>query len=293
VPVRRSLLRPALLTAAILALLAVVALASRADRPARPADPEARALPLAFWDYFVTLGLLAVIGVLFLAVYLKVPLPRRADRGGRFFLIQLLTLAILAGLLSFASTRIEWPTLTAPEGAEDVFVGERPETATTQQTESGQDDSRRPLRFRWEVFLVAGGLLLLAGGMYIAGRRGGRWRQPGARSDAAARLSTALEESVDDLRAEGDPRRAVIAAYARMERTLERHGLRRHAYEAPLEYLARVLRELRVRSSAVLALTELFERAKFSRHEIDGEMKEEAIGALIAVRDDLRAGAGT
>jgi hypothetical protein len=44
-----------------------------------------------------------------------------------------------------------------------------------------------------------------------------------------------------------------------------------------------------VRSGSVLALTELFERAKFSPHAIDAEMKDEAIGALIAVRDDLRA----
>jgi hypothetical protein len=83
----------------------------------------------------------------------------------------------------------------------------------------------------------------------------------------------------------------VIAAYARMERTLERHGFPRLRAEAPLEYLARVLRELHVRTWAVLALTELFEHAKFSRHEIDAEMKEEAIGALIAVRDDLGAAA--
>ena len=81
----------------------------------------------------------------------------------------------------------------------------------------------------------------------------------------------------------------MIAAYARMEQTLDRYGFARLRAEAPLEYLGRVLRELKVRSGAVLALTELFERAKFSRHEIDSEMKEEAIGALIAVRDDLRA----
>jgi Domain of unknown function (DUF4129) len=80
----------------------------------------------------------------------------------------------------------------------------------------------------------------------------------------------------------------VIAAYARMERILDRHGFPRFRAEAPLEYLSRVLRELRVRSEAVLALTELFERAKFSLHEIDLDMKEEAIEALIAVRDDLR-----
>jgi hypothetical protein len=36
-------------------------------------------------------------------------------------------------------------------------------------------------------------------------------------------------------------------------------------------------------------LTDLFERAKFSTHEIDEPMKERAIAALISVRDDLQA----
>jgi hypothetical protein len=72
---------------------------------------------------------------------------------------------------------------------------------------------------------------------------------------------------------------------------LEAQGFARWRAEAPLEYLARVLRGLRVRSAAVLALTELFERAKFSQHEIDVAMKEEAIAALVRVRDDLEAAA--
>jgi Domain of unknown function (DUF4129) len=69
------------------------------------------------------------------------------------------------------------------------------------------------------------------------------------------------------------------------------HGLPRAPHEAPLEYLARVLRELNVRAEAAHALTELFERAKFSQHEIDVAMKEEAISALARVRDDLEAAA--
>ena len=74
-----------------------------------------------------------------------------------------------------------------------------------------------------------------------------------------------------------------------MEAALAVHGLPRQPFEAPLEYLARILLGLRVRAEAVLDLTELFERAKFSRHAIDAEMKQEAISALVAVRDDLRA----
>jgi hypothetical protein len=35
-------------------------------------------------------------------------------------------------------------------------------------------------------------------------------------------------------------------------------------------------------------LTDLFEYAKFSGHEVDAAMKEEAIEALIAIREDLQ-----
>jgi Domain of unknown function (DUF4129) len=98
-----------------------------------------------------------------------------------------------------------------------------------------------------------------------------------------------VSDAIDDLRGEADPRRAVIAAYARMERVLGQHGQPRRPSEAPFEYLARVLLRLRVRQAAVRDLTELFERAKFSTHEIDQRMKERAIAALISVRDDLGA----
>ena len=40
-------------------------------------------------------------------------------------------------------------------------------------------------------------------------------------------LADVLDETIDDLRAEADPRRAVIAAYARMERALAAYGLPR------------------------------------------------------------------
>jgi hypothetical protein len=285
VPVRPSVLRPALLAAAILALLALVALASRSDRHAGPANPETRTLPAAFWDYFLTFGLLAAFAILALVVYLKVPVRPNVKRG-RFSFIQLLALTSIAVLVALAGTRPEWPDIKLPSGAEETSSDRRAETTT--QENSAQDS--RSLRIRWEVFFATGGLLVVGVGIFAARRRRNALRTLAALEDAATALSAALDESVDDLRAERDPRRAVIAAYARMERTLEGHGFPRFRAEAPLEYLARVLRELRVRSAAVLALTELFERAKFSQHEIDADMKDEAIGALIAVRDDVRAG---
>lgn len=286
-PARSSILRPALLAAALLPLLAVVALASRSDRPARPSAAADRSLPVEFWDYLLTFALLFLVGTVALAVFLKAPVP--GPRGGRFGVTQLLGVMLISALVAYGGSRYEWPTVMQDEGIEEQVVGEGTETTPQQQAEEGRPDSSRPLRFRWEVFAAAGGLFLLGVAGYLVRRRFGPMKGLAGQSDAAAALSAALDESVEDLRAERDPRRAVIAAYARMERALGTHGSPRFHSEAPLEYLVRVLRDLSVRSGAVLALTELFERAKFSRHTIDAEMKEEAIGALVAVRNDLEA----
>jgi hypothetical protein len=82
----------------------------------------------------------------------------------------------------------------------------------------------------------------------------------------------------------------VIGAYETMERLLAEEGrLPRRPFEAPFEYLARVLGELQVSRAAIQRLTELFERAKFSHHQISREMKAEAIDALQVVRGELVA----
>ncbi len=106
-------------------------------------------------------------------------------------------------------------------------------------------------------------------------------------------MSLALDESLDDLRAEPDLRKAIIAAYARMERALAGAGLPRRPAEAPLEYLERALLELETSAGAVRRLTDLFEWAKFSQHEPEPQMRDDAIDALVAVRDELRAPAPT
>ncbi len=145
-------------------------------------------------------------------------------------------------------------------------------------------------QFAWVPVLVTLALIGVAVfGIWWSGRarrhaRGERRRDP--LSDAFA---IAVDESLDDLRAEPDPRRAVIAAYARLERVLAAHGLPRSPAEAPLEYLRRMLAELSVSPAAARKLTDLFERAKFSQHAVGPEMKQQAIDALETVRDDLLA----
>jgi uncharacterized protein DUF4129 len=112
-----------------------------------------------------------------------------------------------------------------------------------------------------------------------------RWR----RSDAALATehddrreiaAQAVELSLDALRREPDPRRAIIAAYAAMERSMSRAGLGREPSEAPIEYLRRMLAGAMADPGDVRTMTYLFEVAKFSDHPVDESMRGAAIQAL-------------
>jgi hypothetical protein len=100
-------------------------------------------------------------------------------------------------------------------------------------------------------------------------------------------VRSAVEASLDALESEPDPRRAVIAAYRRMELALSNAGLPRRAAESPREYLRRALGSLDVSAGPLRTLTGLFERARFSVRWIGEEQRDEAVGALVALRDEL------
>lgn len=145
--------------------------------------------------------------------------------------------------------------------------------------------------FKWAVLWIALlALGALAAYVIVQRRRKGALRSlPASQPSVAEDLAETIGIAIDDLEAEPDARRAVIAAYARMEGALARGGLRRRPSQTPLEYLRQILLQLTSRPEPVRRLTELFEQAKFSRREIDPGMKSEAIEALREIRDDLQA----
>src|SRR5262249_20118387 len=144
--------------------------------------------------------------------------------------------------------------------------------------------------FDWELAAGLVGLLIVGGTFYYL--RAKPMPKPlVVEEDVKTELSTPIRDAIDDLEREPAARRAVIAAYAGMEGVLARRGHARKPAETPFEYLSRILLSLRVRAQAVRDLTELFERAKFSTHEIDDSMKRRAISSLVSVRDDLRPAA--
>jgi hypothetical protein len=149
-------------------------------------------------------------------------------------------------------------------------------------------------KFQWSVLWIA--LVLLAG---VAAWGTYRWRTanpplPLREPDLSASedLASSIGDAIEDLEAEPDARRAVIAAYARMEAVLGRHGFQRAASETAIEYLRRILSGLTSRGDAVARLTGLFQQAKFSKNEIDGAMKLDAISALREIRDGLAQAPG-
>jgi Domain of unknown function (DUF4129) len=144
-------------------------------------------------------------------------------------------------------------------------------------------------KFQWPaavIFgsLILGGVVTTAVAIYWRRLHGEAWADEAAMMEA---VDEVLADSLDDLRAERDPRRAVIRTYARMEKTFAAYGVPRQEAEAPQEYVGRVLDRLGVSVSSMRRLADLFSRAKFSPHEIDSGMKDEAIDALVGLRAEL------
>lgn len=285
--------RAAAVGAVLLALLAIVAIAAGGGRPgvSGTTDPLAVA---GVRDVVLTVGITFYFFALALVVWALWSNRMRGDKLGRpagvgsLLMFLLLAMALTYGMNNRPDPIIE--EVEVPPGGGEILEGQPPPGA--QPGDPAQQIP--PAEFRWPLAVGLGvaGAAVIAGAVLLGRRRraGDAELDPlGRRERAAADLAAIVEGTLDDLRREADPRRAVIAAYAQMERVLARHGLPRDPAEAPFEYLGRMLAELEVRPEAVLALTELFERARFSHHEIDAAMKDEAIDALVSVRDELRA----
>jgi hypothetical protein len=161
--------------------------------------------------------------------------------------------------------------------------GGRPGTLTGAHTPQA-----RQIEFRWAPLIATGLIAMIVFAVFLTTVMRRRALEALEARTIEEALAQVMDDALDDIRAERDPRKAIIAAYARMEKLLAGFGRARAPSEAPFEYLARVLLELRVSRHPVEALTELFERAKFSVHALGGADKSRAIEALESVRDELR-----
>jgi Domain of unknown function (DUF4129) len=272
--------------AALVLLLVAVAIASTGSVPAgtggtrRPADQ--------LLDVLLSLYLLLMIvgvgmWVYLLAIRRDAVADAIANRKRRSPWVSFLTFVLGFGLLALF---VRW--LSVDENlrrriAERIGQGQGTANRTT-----GDTSSYEPQFDTWPVVVVLALVAAAVVAWYVS-YRARRRRLVALADPIGPALADVLDDTLDDLRAESDPRKAVIAAYARMERALGAFGLPRDPSEAPDEYLARILSDLDVSRRSTSRLTALFSWAKFSGHDVAPEMKDEAIAALEAVRAELRA----
>lgn len=282
---RRGERRPALVVLALAVLLTAVGIASSGRTPLggsgarRPSE----------WLLDVALSLLLVVmafGTVLVGYVLlfhrgMMDDVRAGGRGRRGGWAGLVTLLLFVGLL-VATVRIRGDE--GPRGDREGLLGD-----ALGASSSARGRGYEPEFATWPVVvtLLVAGLGIAAAFVAHRARRRARAAADGE-SDLGPVLADVIGETLDDLRAEADPRRAVVAAYARMERVLAAFGLPRRPSEAPAEYLTHILARLDVGAEAAARLTALFERAKFSQHAVGTQAKEEAIETLETVRSELR-----
>ena len=265
-------------------LLTIVAAASRGDRvsPARGGGASDTVVDYLLSTYLVV-GTVVFLAVIFLLAKERETLPTK--RSPYRSVRQLVQFAAVMVVLFIVGRQLA-DLLNGDQGDDQssTAAGTTRASGAPNEPQAKEVDERK---FRWEPVILLGAVGAVSVAALLASRA--RRRAEAPQEDMADALASVLDDALADLRADRDLRRAVIAAYARMERLLAAHNVPRRPSEAPFEYLGRVLLELDTSAGAVFELTALFERAKFSRHAIDEEMRDEAIAALVAVRDELRA----
>ncbi|HLX19256.1 MAG TPA: DUF4129 domain-containing protein [Gaiellaceae bacterium] len=261
-------------------LLVVAALASHG----RPLSRSHGSGPTTtFFDYvFTTIVIVAVAAALLFVFGLLGSKPARPrQQRARLHPLQFVLTIVAALVIGYFLLHAHFHHVSPPK-----TPGANGANGTGNAAPRKASVRARGARLRWDEVAIVAALLAAAGVAAFASRNRRQLKEWRFRPHDD--IADALDESLDDLRLEPDLRRAIIAAYARMERALAMAGLPRRASEAPTEYLSRALGSLDTSRESVARLTELFERAKFSQHDPDPSMRDEAIDALTVVRDELR-----
>jgi len=271
----------------VAALLALVAAASRTQLFHESEPPLTAGLSHLLVDF--TLYLFVALEVLVGVIVIWVLWPR--DEYGMptikrppwwHLLLQYAMLALVFGIGVLIAVRLR----------RRFFESQAPGANTAGRAQNsvvnGVTAPNTPPGFDW---LAAGLVVLLLAAIGLVVWR--RWRRHRVirrqEREVQMALAEVVAEALDDLRTDADPRRAVIQAYARMERALAAHQVARQHHETPVEYLTRVLAGLEIREAAVRRLTELYEFARFSQHPVPESMRADALEALAAIREDLLA----
>lgn len=279
------------------------------DRAAQEVEPRS-SNPVALAA--VVALLCAAVGIIGFAVIVRMrdKRPRPAPMGGlprsaragqrpswRFALVALAALIALVFLVALLS-RLSLPAPTEPPpptATPDTIV---PDDAARPRPPVEDDPSGgNVVNYLIPPILVLMALIVV--GTAVASRRQGPRPSPAPIVEAAdgpaavpttttslARAAEVGLAEIGDLSRE--PREAIIACYAAMERELTRvPGAVPQACDTPTEVLARAVASGALRSDSATELVELFEEARFSPHVMSEKHRDEAVRVLSRVLTEL------
>lgn len=142
------------------------------------------------------------------------------------------------------------------------------------------------------LIILAVGVVAVLAWMALSGRFVGRVGQlpPGApqdttdeREDVLAAVAAGLADLDDD----GDPRRAVIACWVRLESAAAAAGTPREPGDSPTDLVLRLLSSHDVSASALVSLADVYRLARYATHDVDTGMRDQARSALRRLQAEL------
>ncbi|MDQ2638754.1 MAG: DUF4129 domain-containing protein [Actinomycetota bacterium] len=303
---------------AVIALMVLAAWGLRgyvpgaAERPAEPRQPE-QSHPAAL--IAVVALLTAAVAIIGFAIIVRLrdrrptppsvgALPRSPGTRGRptwrFSLIALsvvIAWLLLIMVLSRIGGReaIEQPMPDSGSDIANPAPGTEPPPARL--PDETDDTGSNVVGYLVPPMLILMGLVVL--GTAVASRRQRRNEQPqlfgdedGPASAAPATTNSLARAAEVGLAEIGDlsrePREAIIACYAAMERELTRvPGAIPQDCDTPTEVLARAVDRNALRADSATELVELFEEARFSRHVMTEAHRDSAVRVLHRVLAEL------
>jgi hypothetical protein len=276
-------------------------------------------LPLLPFPVLVTLLIALGVGALaflirLLVAVIREPAARKTLEPGTREII-LLGVALFAGLLviyfamAFVMSFFEAPEeeqsgiLEEGEPGEykEEFLEERTPFEELTSPSEGTEAEDRPA---WLALVLAAAAAIAAAVVTIrAYRRYAALPNPDE-TEALDRLSADLHSAgargLERMLDEPDDRRAVIAAYALVEQTFERHGYPHESSQTPTEFVEAALGALEAKSGdpgtshtytvwrdALLTLTRLYEIAKFSDHPVGPHDRRRAVEAMSEIASSV------
>jgi len=137
-------------------------------------------------------------------------------------------------------------------------------------------------------------LMVLLGAVVHTGsrfrRRSLRMRAPAkpGPADVGAEVVAALDAGLQQLdETDGDPRRAVIACWVRLENAASAAGTKRLPGDTSTDLVLRLLAGHSLSVPVLTGFADVYRQARYASHEVDERMREQAKAALGRLREEL------